>query len=89
MADLGFAFDAAAIFEFGPEAHIGIGGWHNRALYRQHATAGGDRRFQAAGDGGEGREKQVAEAVALQAGAGAEAVLEQPCEQRFFRGQGR
>ena len=89
LADAGFAFDPLAVFEFGPEAHIGIGGGHHLALHRQHPAAGRDRRFQAAGDRRKGREEQVAEAVALQAAAGLEAVLEQAGEQRFFGGEGR
>ena len=89
MADLRLAFDAATVFQFSPEAHIGIGGRHHGALHSEHTAAGGDRRFEAARDRREGREKQVAEAVTFQAGAGAEAVLEQACEQRLLGGQGR
>ena len=88
LADAGFAFDPLAVFEFGPEAHIGIGGGHHLALHRQHPAAGRDRRFQAAGDRRKGGEEQVAEAVALQAAARLEAVLEQAGEQRFFGGEG-
>ena len=89
MADVAFAVDPFAVLQLGPEAYVHIGGGHHLTLHRQHAAGGGDRRFQVAGDRAEGRQEQVAEAVALQAAAGGEAVLEQSGEQGLFRGERR
>ena len=88
IADLGFPFNAFPVFELRPEAHIRIGGWHHLTLHGQHPAAGRDRRFQVAGDGREGRKKEVAKTVTLQPTACLEAVLEQSGEQGLLPGQG-
>ena len=89
MADRRFPLDPLSVLQLGPEPNVGVGGRHHLALHRQHPAAGGDGRFEAAGDGREGRQEEVAEAVALETAARLEAVLEQPCEQRLLPGQGR
>ena len=38
VADVAFAFDPLAVFKFGPELHIHVGGGHHLTLHGQHTT---------------------------------------------------
>jgi hypothetical protein len=33
MTNVAFAFDALTVFEFCPQTHVDVGGWHHLALH--------------------------------------------------------
>ena len=65
--DVGFAANLRAIFHQSFEFHVGGGGGIDVSPGKQNFRGQADGFAEIAGDGGQSREKQIAEAVAFQA----------------------
>ena len=81
--DVGFAADASSICHHGFELNIRCGRWIDVAARGENLRRLFYRFGEVAGDGSQGGEEQVPEAVSVQIGPGLETVLEKAREQGF------
>ena len=85
--DAGFPAHHGAIFQHGGQRHVGCGGRINASCDLQHFGRLANRVGKVAGNVGERRQEEVAEAVAFESTPGIEAVLEQAGEEGAILGE--
>ena len=81
--DVGFAADASSVSHHGFELNNRRGRWIDVAARGENLRRLFYRSGEVAGDGSQGGEEQVPEAVSVQVGPGLETMLEKSLEQGF------
>ena len=85
--DFGFAANRGAIFHQGFEFDVRGGGGIDVSAGKQNFRGQPDGLAEVPGDGGQRRQKQIAEAMAFEARSFGETMLKQPGEQGFVFGE--
>ena len=86
--DVVLAVDELIVLGAGRKSYVGAGGREDDAAHVEDAAGLADGRLEVPGDVGHGDDEEVAEGVALEPIAGAEAVLEEARHERLGLGQG-
>ena len=88
LRDVVLAVDELIVLGAGRKSYVGAGGREDGATHVEDAAGLADGRLEVPGDVGHGDDEEVAEGVALEPIAGAEAVLEEARHERLGLGQG-